>query len=423
MKTTEKLKKRTEVVISAVDDLSEARKSSKAQSDRESISFVRNPMQFDHSPKKDSKDQVNVKHNDNVEEVVVEQELGKEELLNEAAKESDKNKEQIELKEDIVQVENTLNLEATLVNEEEIKCYLNKVVEEEKKDNAIVEDKESEHDQEVKKQNQEVEELLEKQEGKKQEFISEAQNINEQPEEVLKDKQTEQLNIQERPEYNNEQQENETVDNKIESIAQYNEDKKSITQEENKRITEYKIRNSPKVSQHLGHIKDSQFKTFQGKTEPKQYSIPNNEAKYYNTTPNVKMSISEDAITVSNPKRTLTSKDNLVNLKESIKNIEVDIIANDAIELTLICLNFPLSQGSNELLYVELSKNDTILQLKKMLGKEYSSSPNCIRIFKEITELPDETTDLDTLKDEILTFSIEVSKTQARYINNVSYDS
>jgi len=110
-------------------------------------------------------------------------------------------------------------------------------------------------------------------------------------------------------------------------------------------------------------------------------------------------------------------------IKEEVKVFGVLDNKNDednvpnSIEIPLVCLNFPLPQGTNGLLYAELDKSDKVYQLKSILGKEFLIHPKAIRIFYKGAELADQLIiSLGHFRGEILTFSIGVPKLQLPYV-------
>eukprot|EP00826_Nyctotherus_ovalis_P006456 TRINITY_DN11532_c0_g2_i1.p1 TRINITY_DN11532_c0_g2~~TRINITY_DN11532_c0_g2_i1.p1 ORF type:complete len:506 (-),score=157.50 TRINITY_DN11532_c0_g2_i1:1323-2840(-) len=89
----------------------------------------------------------------------------------------------------------------------------------------------------------------------------------------------------------------------------------------------------------------------------------------------------------------------------------------NSIEIPLVCLNFPLPQGTNGLLYAELDKSDKVYQLKNILGKEFLIHPKAVRIFYKGAELADDLiVSLGHFRGEILVFSIRVPKLQLPYV-------
>lgn len=97
------------------------------------------------------------------------------------------------------------------------------------------------------------------------------------------------------------------------------------------------------------------------------------------------------------------------------KNAEQSV--PNSIEIPLVCLNFPLPQGTNGLLYAELDKSDKVYQLKNILGKEFLIHPKAVRVFYKGAELADDlVVSLGHFRGEILAFSIRVPKLQLPYV-------
>lgn len=98
--------------------------------------------------------------------------------------------------------------------------------------------------------------------------------------------------------------------------------------------------------------------------------------------------------------------------------------AENVVELPVVCLNFPLPQGTYGLLYVELEKTAKIPQLKSAIGREYNIDASDIKVYNGGTELTNDlVVSLSRFRDEILCFAINLSKVDLNSIKaNIKYE-
>eukprot|EP01022_Parablepharisma_sp_SALTPOND_P021916 TRINITY_DN437_c0_g1_i3.p1 TRINITY_DN437_c0_g1~~TRINITY_DN437_c0_g1_i3.p1 ORF type:complete len:959 (-),score=192.97 TRINITY_DN437_c0_g1_i3:11139-14015(-) len=83
----------------------------------------------------------------------------------------------------------------------------------------------------------------------------------------------------------------------------------------------------------------------------------------------------------------------------------------DMIKIPMICLNYPVPNGTYGLLYVEVGRNEKFGQLKAILAKAYQVPVSAVTVFHKGIELPDDIAlSLGYPKGEILYFSIKLAK-------------
>ena len=85
----------------------------------------------------------------------------------------------------------------------------------------------------------------------------------------------------------------------------------------------------------------------------------------------------------------------------------------DSIEIPLVCLNYPLSQGTYGLIYSVMDKGDTMYQIKLNIAKEFQLHPSMVRLFSKGFELPNDLViNLGYSRGEILYFTIYMTQEQ-----------
>jgi len=86
---------------------------------------------------------------------------------------------------------------------------------------------------------------------------------------------------------------------------------------------------------------------------------------------------------------------------------------SDSIEIPLICLNFPVYQGTYGLMYTVVDKSSTMYQVKLNIAKEYQLHPEMIRLFSGGFELPNDVViNLKYSRGEILQYTIFLPQEQ-----------